>query len=237
MYLFGLAPLDVLGLLFLVLGIVVMVFSATPLVPSKMRILVVMGGMILIVVGLITPAFIPAAPVTQNITNQTVAVQNLVATSTNTSVDSGNPYQIDVLATISTAGVVSFPAGGVVTFHFDMVRTDTNTSKAIFMVTNNNVQVSNNTAGYVASYNGNLIKTYSNGSEALTVYGYANGQTAYVPVPAASVVQVNVSATLSSQAMANLYNDGNGLYHSFTIPDLIVVAGHDIGLQVTIVKA
>ena len=232
---------DLVGVALILFGLILAVLVyLVPYVRHKPAGLV--AGVVIFVAGvaLVSGAVQFGAAPAQIVPNHNVpavTVQNVKAISSDTNLVSANSLNLKVDVTYnSTSKAIVAPAGGVVKFSFQLARTDTNTSKAIFDITSQNVMVANNTASSTSNAD-YLIQTYNNGTTNLDIAGNTEVTSSLISVDAASIVTVNVSATLSPTAIGNLY--ANGPSGVAAIGDsvnlgLIQVAGQTISLDVVI---
>ena len=167
------------------------------------------AGLVFAVIGilLVAGAFMGAAatqPAPATIATPTAQVQitNIGGLTGATMLNStGNLLQVAATSNFTT---VSVPTSGVVSFHFDLMRTDTLTTSAVFAINMNNPSVYNSTKATTYTY---IAQYSSNKTNEITIDKTIGG-TALVSIPSASFVQVNVSFTLNAPALGStaLYN-------------------------------
>lgn len=167
-----------------------------------------------------------------------VSVQNVKAISGDTYLVSQNSLNLKVDVTYnSSSHLIVAPTSGLVKFSFQLARTDTNTSAAIFDITSQNVMVENNSASGTPPASDYLVQTYNNGTTNLNINGNGYVTSSLVSVPAASIITVNVSFTLSTTAIGNLYSNAGStaaaIGSNVNLP-LIQVAGETINVDVVL---
>jgi hypothetical protein len=206
----------------------------------------VISGIILLVAGVallsgavqfqVAPAQIVGHPGVPS-----VAVQDLKAVSPDTYVVSTSSLSLRVdVAYNASSHLIASPTGGAVKFTFQLARTDTNTSTAIFDITSQNTMITNTSSTSPSSNADYLVQTFNNNTESMTINGASGSSPVFtlVSIPAASIVTVSVNLTLSNTAIENLYAD-NGASSSTAIGasaslGIIQVAGQIINMDVEI---
>ncbi len=239
-------PLIVFGLILLAVGLAVIIPSI--FIGGKIMVVAGVTGIVIVLVGAALIVGLFGTGQVAVVNQPAVKIENLQATSgynLTVSTGSSNPLTIDAVVTLNTslAGQKAFkdPANGVIHFTFQLARTDTNTSKAIFDVYGANQVLQNSTSSNQAVNSANEVFTTTSGVEYLDVNG-ANASAsspALVSVGGGSIVTVYVNLTLSGQAMLNLWDSGSHLpagINAMTGPSLglITVGGQTITLGLTV---
>jgi hypothetical protein len=233
-------PLDIIGIVLLLAGLFLAIgVYLVPYVRHKPAGLVV--GIVMLVVGVaVLSGAVQIGQPAQIVGNNgvpTVAVQDLKAISPDTYVVSSTSLSLDVHVSYNTTShLISAPAGGVVQFSFQLVRTDTNTSTAIFNVVGQNILVANNSASTTSNAD-YLIQKFNNGTTSMTINKAQDQTSTLVSVAAASIATVNVTLTLSSTAIGNLYSNAGSdtaAIGSSVSLGVIQVAGQTISMDVVL---
>ena len=237
------------GMVLLVVGLVLAALAI--FIGGKIMVVAGVTGLVIILVGvaLVAGVFNPStAQIAPNNNAPTVRVEDLTATTGfNTTVSTSNSLELSTVVSLNPAATgqsaILYPTGAHIHFTFQLARTDTNTSNAIFDVFGGNYMATNSTA---SSSDANVVYTTTAGVAYEDVNGHnASAQSAQlVSVNAASIVTVYVNLTLSGQAMLNLWNSGTGAttvsgvtfedVSPFTIAE---VAGQSISLSLQLVKS
>jgi len=189
-----------LGAILIVIGFIVIVVHPHRMVKMFAGIIAIIG-VLFIAFALVGSAVV--APSTQSVApTPSAQITNIGGLVGMTVVNStSNVYQ--VAATTNTTAFVA-PVSGKVSFHFDLMRTDTLTTAAVFGVQLNNPSIYNSTKATSYTY---IAQYTSNKTNEITIDSTVGGQ-ALVSVPSASEVQVNVTFTLNLAAFntAPLYS-------------------------------
>ena len=188
------------GVVLFLIGIFVFLIHPHRMVKMFSGILAIIG-VIFVAGALIGSAAV--APATQSVAPSPQAqITNIGGLTGVTLLNStSNVLQAAVTSNFTT---ISSPTSGVVSFHFDLMRTDSLTTSAVFGISMNNPSIYNATKAtsytYIAQYS-------SNKTSEITIDKTTGGQ-ALVSVPSASEVQVNVTFTLNAPAFgtAALYS-------------------------------
>ena len=233
---------DIIGIALILFGLIlaIMVYLV-PYVRHKPAGLVI--GVVIFVVGvaLVSGAVqfgVQPAQIAPVHAVPAVSVQNLKATSADTYLQSAGSLALRVDVTYnSSTGAIAAPAGGIVSFSFQLARTDTNTSTAIFEITSSNVMIANNSAS-TTSNSDYLVTTYNNGTTVLNINGNKDVTSTLVSVKAATIMTINVSFTMSAVAIGDLYHNAGGTAASAVGASqtlgLITVAGQTISVDVVL---
>ncbi len=206
------------GLLFAVIGLVVIIMAFIPWTSSKVRVPIGIVGVIILVVGL--TAFAPQQIVTPAHPVPTIEIQS-VSGGSYTYTAATHTLVVPV-ALNYTAKTITSPSGGVVTFSFVVARTDTNTSAAVFALTTSWASLTNSTTGTVSS----VVLKATNGTYEVH-YGSQWGGNALISVASAGSTTVTPTIDISPSAMLDL-----ALYGSTDIS--IDIGGNSITVELLV---
>ena len=203
-----LTDFTILGILFLLIAAVLfVVFIAY----SSPQVRIITGIVAILLVGVALFGGASFNPQTQQIAtpagpSASVQITNIGGLTGATLLNaSSNTLQVaaNVNVTTSTPVFIS-PSGGIVKFHFDLMRTDQGSSAAIFGLAMNNPSIYNTTS----QKNYNFIDQYSsNKTNEITFQtpsGSFTGGNSLVSVPSGGKTQVNVTMTLNPYAFATM---------------------------------
>jgi len=190
-----------------VLGLILVVVALFIYTSSRLRISIGITGAILLILGLV----IFATPMTSPTTNQiitsnapSITISQVTATGY-TYTASTNTILVPVTYN-ATSKAIQSPTGGVVTFSFSftVMRTDTNTSAAVFKLTSSWSTLTNTTTQVTSP----VVALATNGTSEIHYNGIWGG-TALFSVPSAGSLTISASITLSAAAIADLKQYGS----------------------------
>ena len=195
--------LPLAAILIAVLGLILVIVALFIYTSSRMRISIGITGAILLILGLVIFATPMTSPTNnQIITSNTPSITISQVTVTGyTYTASTNTILVPVTA---NATAITSPTGGVVTFSFTVMRTDTNTSAAVFKLTSSWSSLTNTTTQVTSP----VVALASNGTYEIHYNGIWGG-TALFSVPAAGSLTISASITVNPNAIADLKQYGS----------------------------
>lgn len=188
-----------------IVGVIMVVFGLMPVASLRVRVPVGLLGLVIVVVALVGLSSQQIVTTTTNNNGPTpaIAIQSVSVTGVNTYTVSTMTMTVPVTANY-TSKLITTPTGGNLWFNFTVIRTDTNTTAAIFKLTSSWPSLTNATTGTVSP----LVVKLANGTYDMSVgvSGSAAqwGGTGIFSVAAAGTLTVAVHIVLSPAAMLDL---------------------------------
>lgn len=202
---FTFSSLSTVGIMFAVIGVVVVIVALIPWTSAKVRVALGVAGVIILVLGLTVFSAPSSLQINTSSTGPTPAVTiSSVASGAYTYTAATHTILIPVTANY-TSKLVSTPTGGNVWFNFTVMRTDTNTTAAIFKLTSSWGTETNATTGVVAQ----VIGAYTNGTSEISFAGGQYGGTALYSIAAAGTQVISVHFVINPAAMLDLKQYGS----------------------------
>ena len=188
-----------------ILGLILVLVALFIYTSSRLRISIGITGAILLILGLVIFATPMPTPTTNQIvtTNAPSITISQVTATGYTYTASTNTILVPVTYN-ATSKAIQSPTGGVVTFSFTVMRTDTNTSAAVFKLTSSWSSLTNTTTQVTSP----VVALASNGTYEIHYNGIWGG-TALFSVPAAGSLTISASITLNPNAIADLKQYGS----------------------------
>jgi hypothetical protein len=196
--------LPLAAILIAVLGLILVIVALFIYTSSRMRISIGITGAILLILGLV----IFATPMTP--TNNQIVTSNAPSITISQVTATGYTYTAStntILVPITvnaTAKTITSPTGGVVAFSFTVMRTDTNTSAAVFKLTSSWSSLTNTTTQVTSP----VVALATNGTSEIHYNGIWGG-TALFSVPSAGSLTISASITLNAAAILDLKQYGS----------------------------